>query len=39
MCLTERNIALHDRRANKQLQPDLIDHIWQKFGHTHSQNN
>jgi hypothetical protein len=34
-----RNIALHDRRAHKQLQFDLIDHIWQKFGHTYSQNN
>jgi hypothetical protein len=33
-----RNIALHDRRAHKQLQSDLIDHIWQKFGHTYSQN-
>jgi hypothetical protein len=30
-----RNIALHDCQANKQLQDDLIDHIWQKFGHTY----
>jgi hypothetical protein len=34
-----KNIALHDRRVHKQLQSDLIDHIWQKFGHTYSQNN
>jgi hypothetical protein len=34
-----RNIALDDRRVHKQLQSDLIDHIWQKFGHTYSQNN
>jgi hypothetical protein len=31
--------ALHDRYAHKQLQADLIDHIWQKFGHTYRQNN
>jgi hypothetical protein len=34
-----RNIALHDHQAHKQLQDDLIEHIWQKFGHTYSQNN
>ena len=27
-----RNTALHDRQACKQLQFDLVDHIWQKFG-------
>jgi len=34
-----RNTALHDREVYKQLQSDLIDHIWQKFGNTYSQNN
>jgi hypothetical protein len=34
-----RNTALHDRQAYKQLQSDLIDHIWQKFGNSYRQNN
>jgi len=34
-----RNTTLHDRQAYRQLQSDLIDHIWQKFGNTYSQNN
>jgi len=34
-----RNTALHDRQAHKQLQSDLIEHIWQKFGNTYRQNN
>ena len=34
-----RNTALHDREAYKQLQSDLIDHIWQKFGNSNRQNN
>jgi len=34
-----RNTALHDRQAYKQLQSDLIDHIWQKFGNSNRQNN
>ena len=34
-----RNTALHDRQAYRQLQSDLIDHIWQKFGNSYRQNN
>jgi hypothetical protein len=34
-----RNTAIHDRIAYKQLQSDLIDHIWQKFGNSNRQNN
>ena len=34
-----RNTALHDRQAYKQLQSDLIDHIWQKFGNLNRQIN
>ena len=34
-----RNTSLHDRQAHKQLQNDLIDHIWQKFGNLYRQNN
>jgi hypothetical protein len=34
-----RNAALHDRLAYKQLQSDLIEHIWQKFGNSYRQNN
>ena len=30
-----RNTTLHDRQAYRQLQSDLIDHIWQKFGNTY----
>jgi hypothetical protein len=33
-----RNFILHDRQAYKQLQSDLIDHIWQKFGNSNRQN-
>jgi hypothetical protein len=29
----QRNTDICDREAHKQLQSDLIDHIWQKFGH------
>jgi hypothetical protein len=29
----QRNTEIRDREAHKQLQSDLIDHIWQKFGH------
>lgn len=28
----QRNAVIHDRNAHKQLQPDLIEHTWQKFG-------
>lgn len=28
----QRNTDIRDREAHKQLQSDLIDHIWQKFG-------
>jgi hypothetical protein len=34
-----RDEELRDCPAHKQLQEDLIEHIWQKFGHTYSQNN
>jgi hypothetical protein len=34
-----RNKELRDCSAHKQLQEDLIEHIWQKFGHKYSQNN
>jgi hypothetical protein len=34
-----RNTALHNREAYKQLQSDLIDHIWQKFENSYMQNN
>jgi hypothetical protein len=35
-----RDKKLRDCPAHKQLQQDLIEHIWQKFGHTYnSQNN
>jgi hypothetical protein len=34
-----RNTAIHDRQVYKQLQSDLIDHIWQKFGNSYRQNN
>jgi hypothetical protein len=34
-----RNAALHDRPAYKQLQSDLIEHICQKFGNSYRQNN
>jgi hypothetical protein len=34
-----RNTALHNREAYKQLQSDLIDHIWQKFRNSYMQNN
>jgi hypothetical protein len=34
-----RNTALHDRQAYKQLQSDLIEYIWQKFGNSNRQNN
>lgn len=37
--MLNRNIALHDRQKYKELQTDLIEHIWQKFGHSYSQNN
>jgi hypothetical protein len=30
--LLNTNTTLHDHQAYKQLQYDLIDHIWQKFG-------
>ena len=33
--MLNRNIALHDRQAHKQLQSDLIDHIWQKFDNSY----
>jgi hypothetical protein len=29
----QRNTELRDREAHRQLQSDLIEHIWQKFGH------
>jgi len=28
----QRNVDICDREAHRQLQSDLIDHIWQKFG-------
>jgi len=28
----QRNADIRDREAHRQLQSDLIDHIWQKFG-------
>jgi hypothetical protein len=34
-----KNIALHDCCTHEQLQSDLIDYIWQKFGHTYRQYN
>jgi hypothetical protein len=34
-----RNNALHNRESYKQLQTDLIDHIWEKFGDSYRQNN
>jgi len=34
-----RNFILHDRQAYKQLQSDLIEHIWLKFGNSNRQNN
>jgi hypothetical protein len=38
--LLNRDKELRDSQAHKQLQEDLIEHIWQKFGHTYnSQNN
>jgi hypothetical protein len=27
-----RDVEIRDRAIHKQLQSDLIDHIWQKFG-------
>jgi len=33
-----RNTAIHDRIAYKQLQSDLIEHIWQKFGNSYMAN-
>ncbi|CAN6328005.1 unnamed protein product, partial [Urochloa humidicola] len=30
----ERNTIIHDRTAHRQLQSDLIEHIWQKFGNS-----
>ena len=27
----QRDIEIRDREAHRQLQSDLIDHIWQKF--------
>jgi hypothetical protein len=35
--MLNRNAALHDRPAYKQLQSDLIEHIWQKFGNSYMQ--
>ena len=29
----QRDVEIRDRETHKQLQSDLIDHIWQKFGH------
>ena len=37
--LLNRNTAVHDRIAYKQLQSNLIDHIWQKFGNSNRKNN
>ena len=34
-----RNTTLHERQAHRQLQSDLIEHIWQKFGNSYRQNN
>jgi hypothetical protein len=34
-----RNNALHNREAYKQLQTDMIDHIWENFGDSYRQNN
>jgi len=28
----QRNADIRDHEAHRQLQSDLIDHIWQKFG-------
>jgi hypothetical protein len=28
----QRNATIRDRAAHRQLQSDLIEHIWQKFG-------
>ncbi|CAN6381068.1 unnamed protein product [Urochloa humidicola] len=30
----ERNAIIHDRTVHRQLQSDLIEHIWQKFGNS-----
>ena len=27
-----RNTIIHDRSTHRQLQSDLVEHIWQKFG-------
>jgi hypothetical protein len=37
--IINRNTTLHDRKAYKQFQSNLIDHIWQKFGNSYRQNN
>jgi len=28
----QRNNIIHDRSTHRQLQSDLVEHIWQKFG-------
>lgn len=32
----QRNTEIRDREAHRQLQSDLIDHIWQKFSTTNN---
>ena len=30
----QRNAIIRDRATHRQLQSDLVDHIWQKFGNS-----
>jgi hypothetical protein len=34
----QRRAQIQDRRAHLQHQHDLVEHIWQRFGHDDQQN-
>lgn len=35
----ERNAAIRDRNTHKQLQSDLVEHVWHKFGNSNVLGN
>jgi hypothetical protein len=35
----ERNVAIRDRNTHKQLQSDLVEHVWHKFGNSNVLGN
>jgi hypothetical protein len=36
--LFERIAHVHERQNHRQLQADLVEHIWERFGHENNEN-